>query len=149
MQSGASTENWQQTSKERDGLRYRWMRWPSLFQQAESVWGGTVPPEPCKRTQLGLEFMRFSLSNSGAVREARWRQQHSLAQVHNRKSKASLHALCQRPLSLQQEQTPAQIACNIQTLLNVQLISSSMETFFSGKTASILFYYFQLKSMKT
>lgn len=149
MQSGAWTENWQQTSKERDGLRYRWIRWPSLFQQAESVWGGTVPPEPCKRTQLVLEFMRFSLSNSGAVREGRWRQQHSLAQVQNRKSKASLHALCQRPLSLQQEQTPAQIAFNIQTLLNVQFISSSMETFFFWKNCFYSFYHFQLKSMKT
>lgn len=38
---------------------------------------------------------------------------------------------------------PAQIAFNIQTLLNVQFISSSMETFFfSGKTASILFIIF-------
>lgn len=115
----------------------------------EYVWGGNIPPEPCKRTQLGLDFMRFSPRNSGAVREGRWRQQHSLAQVQKRKNKASLHALCQHPLSLQQEQTPAQIAFNIQTLLNVQFISSSMETFFLEKLLLFFNHYFQLKSMKT
>lgn len=134
MQSGAWTENWQQTSRERAGLRYWWIRWSSLLQQAESLYVDKMfLQNPVKGHSLHL--ISCGSAPITVVLSEKVDEDNSILLHKCRKEKVKHHFMryCQRPLSLQQEQSPAQIAFNIQTLWNVQFISSRLEICFLEK----------------
>lgn len=148
------TEKRQQTSSERAGLRYRWRRWSTLFQHAERGWVCTrerSSEPPVTGHSLHLFSCGSALITAALSEKVDQDNSILLHKCRGEKRKVtSLHALRQRPWWRQQEKTPAWIAFNIQTLLNVQFISSKMDFFCLENL--LLFYfiiYFPLKTMLT
>lgn len=89
----------------------------------------------CKRTQLVHAVQPSEQRRC----QRKWMETTAFSCTSAKKENTSLHALRQHPQSLQQEQTPAQIAFNIQTLLNVQY-PATWKLFFLEKL--LLFFIF-------
>lgn len=138
----------QQTSREWAGLRYWWRRWSRLFQHAEREWV-CMRERSSKTPVTGHSLHLFSCGSAliTAALSEKVDQDNSilLHKCRGEKRKiTSLHALRQRPWWLQQEKTPAWIAFNIQTLLNLQFISSKMDFFLAWKNCFYCLFFFPL-----